>query len=165
MVNKKNLWFLTLFSLILVLSIYYITMPNELLLTTSTKNVIKNEVPEITISSSDILVSLRVDSDTSMEKEIEELQLVLTDTDSSIEEKNIAYEKIKKLNTNRGEEEKIENLIKEKYGLESYAKIKDDNISVTIKSNDKGNVEANKIMRAIQETIDTRKTITIKFQE
>ena len=165
MVNKKNLWFLTLFSLILVLSIYYITMPNELLLTTSTKNVIKNEVPEITISSSDILVSLRVDSDTSMEKEIEELQLVLTDTDSSIEEKNIAYEKIKKLNTNRGEEEKIENLIKEKYGLESFAKIKDDNISVTIKSNDKGNVEANKIMRAIQETIDTRKTITIKFQE
>ena len=33
MINKKNLWFLTLFSLILVLSIYYITMPNELLIT------------------------------------------------------------------------------------------------------------------------------------
>ena len=36
MINKKSLWFLTLFSLILVLSIYYITMPSELLLTTST---------------------------------------------------------------------------------------------------------------------------------
>ena len=33
MINRKNLWFLTLFSLILVLSIYYITMPNELLIT------------------------------------------------------------------------------------------------------------------------------------
>ena len=32
MINKQNLWFLTLFSLILVLSVYYITMPNELLL-------------------------------------------------------------------------------------------------------------------------------------
>ena len=29
MINKKNLWFLTLFSLVLVLSIYYVTMPNE----------------------------------------------------------------------------------------------------------------------------------------
>ena len=29
MINKKNLWFLTLFSLVLVLSIYYVTMPSE----------------------------------------------------------------------------------------------------------------------------------------
>ena len=33
MINKKNLWFVTLFSLILVLSVYYITMPSELLMT------------------------------------------------------------------------------------------------------------------------------------
>ena len=36
MVNKQKIWFLTLFSLILVLSVYYITMPSELL-TTSEK--------------------------------------------------------------------------------------------------------------------------------
>ena len=33
MINKKNLWFLTLFSLVLVLSVYYITMPRELMMT------------------------------------------------------------------------------------------------------------------------------------
>ena len=33
MINKQNLWFLTLFSLILVLSICYVRMPNDLLLT------------------------------------------------------------------------------------------------------------------------------------
>ena len=33
MINKKSIWFLTLFSLILVLSVYYVTMPSELLLT------------------------------------------------------------------------------------------------------------------------------------
>ena len=32
MVNKQGLWFLTLTSLALVLSVYYITMPNELLI-------------------------------------------------------------------------------------------------------------------------------------
>ena len=41
MIKKKNLWFLTLFSLILVLSIYYITMPNELLITNN-DSIIKN---------------------------------------------------------------------------------------------------------------------------
>ena len=40
MMNKKNLWFLTLFSLVLVLSIYYVTMPSDLLAasTSSTNN-------------------------------------------------------------------------------------------------------------------------------
>ena len=41
MINKKNLWFLTLFSLVLVLSIYYVTMPNEIF--TSNNNEIKDE--------------------------------------------------------------------------------------------------------------------------
>ena len=131
MINKKNLWFLTLFSLILVLSIYYITMPDELLLTTNTKKVVKNNTPEITLNSSDILVSLRVDSDATMEKEIEELQLILTNADASVDEKNIAYEKIKKLNNNRGEEEKLEKLIKEKFSLESFVKINDGVIKVS----------------------------------
>ena len=31
MINKQKLWFLTLFSLILVLSVYYVTMPSNLL--------------------------------------------------------------------------------------------------------------------------------------
>ena len=34
MINKQNLWFLTLFSLILVLSVYYVNIPNEILLKT-----------------------------------------------------------------------------------------------------------------------------------
>jgi len=36
--KKQGLWFLTLFSLILVLSVYYITMPNELFKTNNSKS-------------------------------------------------------------------------------------------------------------------------------
>ena len=95
MINKKSLWFLTLFSLILVLSIYYITMPSELLLTTGT-NISKNEStntsePTVNIEESDLLVALRVESDEEMSKEIEQLQTVLTNADSSVDEKNKAY--------------------------------------------------------------------------
>ena len=37
MINRKSIWILTLFSLILVLSVYYITMPSEFLETASKK--------------------------------------------------------------------------------------------------------------------------------
>lgn len=168
MINKKSLWFLTLFSLILVLSIYYITMPSELLLTTGT-NISKTDnntsEPTVNIEESDLLVALRVESDEEMSKEIEELQLVLTNADSSVDEKNKAYEKIKDLNSNRALEEKLESQIKESHKLESFVKIKGDNISVIVKSKDHSGNLANNIMRTIQSNYDKPKYITIKFQE
>lgn len=167
MINKKSLWFLTLFSLILVLSIYYITMPSELLLTTN-KDVTKKESkdePTISINDSDILVALRVESDEKMSKEIEDLQLVLTNEKSSVDEKNKAYEKIKELNDNRGEEEKLEAQIKESYKLSSFIKIKDDEISVTINSGEHSENLANNIMRTIQSNYENYKYITVKFQK
>ena len=163
MINKKNLWFLTLFSLILILSIYYITMPNELLLTAKTKDVIQ-DTPTITIEESDALVALRVDSDSKMSKEIEELKLILTNANSSVDEKNIAYEKINKINSNRGEEEKLEKLIEDTYKLKSFVKINDSKIDVTIISSDHNDEFANKLMRLIQNNYTTRKNITVKFQ-
>ena len=39
--NKQNLWFLTLFSLILVLSVYYVTMPNDLIFSNNSKPIAK----------------------------------------------------------------------------------------------------------------------------
>ena len=170
MINKKSLWFLTLFSLILVLSIYYITMPSELLLTTGTNITNKEtdesiEEPTINIEESDLLVALRVESDEEMAKEIEELELVLNNAESSVEEKNKAYEKIKDLNNNRGEEEKLETQIKETHKLESFVKIKGNNISVIVKSSEHSNNIANNIMRTIQSNYDTTKYITVKFQE
>ena len=51
MINKRSIWFLTLFSLILVLSVYYITMPSELLLNTNgnymnTSKILENNAKE-----------------------------------------------------------------------------------------------------------------------
>ena len=65
MINKKSLWFLTLFSLILVLSVYYITMPSDLLLTTNNISDSDEQQTE-TVSASDEsesaeLLALRVE--------------------------------------------------------------------------------------------------------
>ena len=167
MINKKSLWFLTLFSLILVLSIYYITMPSELLLTTN-KNSTKNKTEEkvnVEVEESNLLVALRLESDEAMSKEIEDLQLVLTNAKSSVDDKNKAYEKIKELNDTRGEEEKLEKQIKENYKLNSFIKINDNQIQVTVDSKEHSEAIANNIMRTIQANYEDPKYITVKFQK
>ena len=167
MINKKSLWFLTLFSLILVLSIYYITMPSELLLTTTKEN-IKEEKKEkevnVDIEESNLLVALRVEADDQMTKQIEDLQLILTNAESSVDDKNKAYEKIKQLNDNRGEEEKLESQIKENYNLDSFVKIDNNQIQITINSSEHSENIANNIMRTIQSNYEESKYITVKFQ-
>lgn len=168
MINKKSLWFLTLFSLILVLSIYYITMPSELLMTTNTNKISEKDNKEevnVEVEESDLLVALRVESDEEMTSQIEDLQLILTNAESSVDEKNKAYEKIKELNDIRGEEESLENKIKTDYKLDSFIKIKNNQIQVTINSSEHSNSLANNIMRTIQSNYDESKYITVKFQE
>ena len=167
MINKRSLWFLTLFSLILVLSIYYITMPSELLLTTNKNKTTPKEdsTPTVNIEESNLLVALRVEADEAMNKEIEDLQLVLQNSKSSVEDKNKAYEKIKELNDNRGEEEKLEEQIKENYKLDSFIKITDNQIQVTTKSEEHSEKLANNIMRTIQSNFEDSKYITVKFQK
>ena len=164
MINKKNLWFLTLFSLILILSIYYITMPSELLISGNTIEDKEEVKPTVSIEESDELVALRVESDEKVNKELEEQRKVLSKSDSSVDDKNKAYEKIKELNSNRSEEEKFENQIKENHKLDSYVKITNEGINVTVKSSEKNESIANKIIRTIQSNYDDQKYITVKFQ-
>lgn len=171
MINKKSLWFLTLFSLILVLSIYYITMPSELLLNNnkiSIKNKKDNNNQEqvtVNVKESDLLVALRVESDSEMQSEIEDLKTVLTNEKSTTEEKNTAYEKIKNINNIRSEEESLENKIKEEFNLNSFIKITDDQIKVTVESSEHDMSMANKIMRSIQNNYQENKYISVKFQK
>ena len=161
MINKRSIWFLTLFSLILVLSVYYITMPSELLLNTNAnynETTNKEEKNETTY-----LVSLKLEKESNLQKEMEALQIILMDNSKTISEKNDAYNKIKDLNSNKALEEKLESLIKEKHNLEAYIKIKGDQIEVIVNISDKSTTLANNIMRSIQENFKEEKYITVKF--
>ena len=77
MINKKNLWFLTLFSLVLVLSIYYVTMPNELLLTSNGVEDGNND-KQLNVKESSIISALKVEDNNSTLKEIGALKEILT---------------------------------------------------------------------------------------
>lgn len=173
MINKKNLWFLTLFSLILVLSVYYITMPSELLLTNSSDYFSKEEDKDdkddntdlvISIEESELLTAMRVDADEKLSEQLDVLKEILSNTKASVDEKNEAFEKMKELNINKAEEKELEEKVKTTYNLQTFIKIDGDSIKVVVDSNKHDNTLANNIMRTIQEKYDTKMYITVQFK-
>ncbi|MCI6002514.1 MAG: SpoIIIAH-like family protein [Tenericutes bacterium] len=155
-----------MFSLVLVLSVYYVTMPSELLVTGNGKVTINNNDSDknISVKESDILTSLRVEADNQLKQEMDVLKQVLTNTDVSVDEKNSAFEELKLLNQLKGKEEKLEDLIKSTYNLGSFIKIDNDQIRVVVESTDTSASLANNIMRTIQNQFDDKMYISVKFQ-
>lgn len=167
MINKRSLWFLTLFSLILVLSVYYITMPSELLMATTNGN--KNKEKEVSVTKeqeeSAELVALRVESEEKMLDKVTELKKILTDSKATTEEKNKAFEELQKLNKDRSEEEKLESKIEKELKYKSFVSIDGNNIVVNIDSTKHDTTIANKIMRLVQSNFDNQMSISVKFQK
>lgn len=161
MVNKKNLWFLTLFSLVLVLSIYYVTMPSEIF--SDVKKEAGNEEEEVSISESSIISALKVEDDTLVMKEINTLKEKLSDSKVDAKEKNAVFEELKLINMNCSKEETLESKIKEKCNCETFVKIDGDNVRVVLGSEDSSVTAANNIMRLVQNEFDEKMYISVKF--
>ena len=168
MINKQSLWFLTLFSLILVLSVYYITMPNELLLTNNsnyTEEVNSNEEPTVTISESEALVSMRVSLEAEREEMMADLKSTLTNEEANAEEKNNAYEQIKYLTDIKGKEEAIEEKIKSSFQLDSFVKIDNTEVKVVAVKKEHDSTLANNIMKLVQGEFENKVYVTVKFEK
>lgn len=169
MINKQNLWFLTLFSLILVLSVYYITMPNELLLTNNSSYEKEDdkkteETANVKVEESDILTSLRVNLEEERSAQKAELQALLTDNNKTSDEKNEAYEKLKQLNSITGQEETIESKIKEEHKLDSFVQVDGQQVNVVVAKSEHNSELANKIMRTVQKQFEEKVYVSVKFE-
>ena len=154
MINRKSIWILTLFSLILVLSVYYITMPSEFLETAS-KNVDNSkQTKEVTSTKeNEIISTLKVENEEERNTKITELQTILTKKDATSEEKNNAYEELKTINILKGKEEEIS------------TKIKDDQVRVVVIKENQDAKLATDIMNLVQSNFDSKMYISIKFQK
>ena len=159
--NKKNLWFLTLFSLILILGVYYITLPSEIFMQDGVEKVNKNI--DVNISENSKLVALRVERDEQISSVMSELQEKIISSKNS-EEKNSAFEELQVLNLAKGKETYLEDKLQNELQIKSFIEINGDNISVTIASKEHTSELANDIMRKIQEEFKDKKNITIKFE-
>lgn len=176
MINKQNLWFLTLFSLILVLSVYYITMPNELLLTNNSADIndtsktetasteTKKNEPVVLVEESEVIEALRVNLNEERAELKQSLEALLTNSTITTEEKNNAYNELQQLSKTTSNETLLETKIKEKFNFPAFVKIENKEITVVIDSDKHDSDLANKIMRCVQEEFQDKVYITVQFK-
>ena len=161
--NKHNLYFLTLFSLILVLGVYYVTMPNEYLAKVESSSEEKPVVEEIKEESA--LVAMRVNLEEERKEKLDVLKEQLVSEKLSNEERNNLYEELKYLNEIQGKEEEIEKKLKKELQLDCFIRIDNSNASVICVSNEHTPTLANKIMRMVQKEYQNKMIVTVKFQK
>lgn len=162
MINKKGMWFITLFSIIIVMFTVYFSVPNlenEIL---NEKN--NKENYTIDINNEDILTTLKIEYEQEVLLEMQTLQDVLLDDTKSINEKNNAYNEIKNLNTNKALEESIQKQITSELKLNSFVKIKYDQVEITVAENKHTYKLANEIINIAQKNFNEKKYITVKFR-
>lgn len=163
--NKQNLWFVTLFSLILILSVYYVTMPNDLLLTVNGNyEQESDDMVSVVVNDVEVISALRITKEEERVSLQADYQSVLTSSESTVEEKNAALEMIKSLNELASLEDSLEDKIKNDFNLECCVEVDSSSVVSTCLSSNHNNSLANNIMRSIQEEFDLNKYITIKFE-
>ena len=171
MVNKQGLWFLTLTSLALVLSVYYITMPNELLLTNNGSVGIENTVKEVSnkdnvdIKESDLITSMRVELEEERNVLQKGLEGKLSDGKLTVDEKNEVYEDLRYISEISSKESMIEKKILDEFKLKSFVKISDDTVSIVIQSGNHDKNLAVNIMKSVGEEFENKMYISISFKE
>jgi stage III sporulation protein AH len=140
-------------------------MPSDLMIQS---NEIKNEETEKEVindvEESTILVSLRIEAEEEYLKEMESLKSVLASNDSTINEKNNAFEQIKSLSNIKGEQEKLEEKLSEAISSNVFVRIDGNQIKVVVDKKEHDTKLANQIMRLVQENYKNKMYITVKFQ-
>ena len=161
MINKQSIWFTFLFSIILVLSIFYVTM-NENDLKDFIEPIDTNDTTLVVNESTEI-VSLRIQNDEEVLETINNLQDIILSETSDLSAKNDAYNDLLLISSNKSDEQKLEKIIKDEFQREAFVKINGGNVTIVIDKDEHDYELANKIIRRINQEFDEPKYVTVKF--
>ncbi len=161
MINKQSIWFTFLFSVILVLSIFYISMGESDL----SDFILGDETEDSTlvVNESTELVALRIQSDEEITETINELQEIILSDTADIQAKSDAYDELLSITNNKSMEEKVEKVIKSEFNFDSFAKINGNNITIVVENNEHNYKLANDIISRVAKEFSGDKYITVKF--
>lgn len=131
--NRHLIAFLSVFSLGLVLSIYYVLIPRDV------PKEVNNTFDSIDVSESEdhYFASLKLQREEEHKDKIDSFQMIMVSTNASAEEKKSALEKIEAENRVYSLELEIDNKITDLGYPNAYTRIIDKDVSLVIGKNDK----------------------------
>ena len=164
---KRIVSFCSLFSLVLILSVYYVLSPVSSLTSESVNSEVEN-ANDATVSLMDgetaYFDNLHVLKENAFLDEIKELEAIVASATSSSEEKIQALEvKSKKIKMNEKEKE-LAKIIKEKGYENVYVEYDGNKVNVLIAKQNATKSDALDVMRSIYSSISTGYTPAIMFK-
>ena len=189
LLKKQTVWLLTMLSLVVVLSVYYLTAPEENaadLTATEEQKESKTESEieskeekekdkdketstdeagsSVTIASGDEFEALRMQIEDERAKLNEDLTVKMGDTDLSAEERDEAYAKIEQLSETKVKENIIENLIVAMDYNAALVRVDGTDVKVSVKADKQTKTEANNIIRLVRKEVENAQNVVVNFQ-
>ncbi|SER16047.1 stage III sporulation protein AH [Gracilibacillus ureilyticus] len=176
MLKKQTVWLLTMLSLMIVLSVYYLNAPNEgdlAYFDTDLENQdqvtsqslnnsgeegitdledeeeLAKELDTSSISSEEHFAAVRMEITNQRSMEKERLETIVASAEATSEEKSQAYEAMKEIELLESKETIVEDMIKSSNGFEEVLvrNVSDGNVVVTVQVDSLTSKEANQIIQ------------------
>lgn len=191
LLKKQTVWLLTMVSLVVVLSVYYITNPDQKgtqLTSIGNKDAKQSEVKNTdkktatpgnksntdskangavisSVASDDAFEAKRLEMADARTKKKEELEVDMSNAQLPESKKVEAYEQMKELDQLADKENLLETLIKAngKYD-DVLVRADEKKVLITVKAKEKSSAEANKIIKIVEKELGTLEGVAIEFK-
>lgn len=171
-VKKRTVWFLTLFSLAAVISVYYLfdgeqnfaistifsdKSLEDVTLTSLSESVAVN-------SESDLFQQIRMELSNERSQLKEQYTQKIASTDYTAEEKNAAFNEMNALIEQQSSEATLEMLIQSLGYTDSLVRIDRGKVDVTVIADEMTNAKANEIIYIVKSELEDAQNVTVKAQ-
>jgi stage III sporulation protein AH len=176
-VRKQTVWLLTMLSLVVVLSVYYVTTPDgqksnmvnsPLEQLSKEKGAAEKETSKkagetaVKSSGDEQFAQLRLEMEDKRNEVKEQLQEVMTSANATAEEKSKAMDQLQQMNNLSSKEALIETLIKSQGYKDALVRADGSDVRITVKAEKHSKQEANKIIQLVRGEIGA-KNVAVKF--
>jgi stage III sporulation protein AH len=180
LLKKQTVWLLTMLSLVIVLSVYYITSPtqqvNDMVSQEEGKKQTENqednkqtsangEMEVVTEAAGDeAFDAMRIEMQNQRDALHEELTAKVGNADLSADEKSAAYEQMEVLRELATTESVLETMIKTMGYEDALVRADGDKVNITVKADEHSATAANEIIRLVTSEIGQLKPVAVQFQ-
>ncbi|MBU8879335.1 SpoIIIAH-like family protein [Bacillus sp. FJAT-29790] len=179
LLKKQTVWLLTMLSLVVVLSVYYITSPeqkgNDLAAMEEKENKETDKEAGTTetgegsaittnTASDEMFEALRLQLNDERSKMKEDLTVTMGQTDLPAEERSKAKDQIDQLNEIAQKEEMLETLIRAMDYEDVLVRADGKDVRITVKAEKQSRSAANNIIREVNNEIGNLQAVVVEFQ-
>ena len=181
LLKKQTVWLLTMLSLVVVLSVYYITSPeqqgtnmatveekakDEVEKKTQDSNTIKDggETVISGVASDEVFEALRLELEDNRNELKEQLNSIIASTDIPPEKRSEAYDQMKQLDELATKESVLETLIKTMGYEDALVRADGEKVRITVKAKDHSPTAANDIIQLVRTEIGALQNVAVQFQ-